>query len=79
MNIKTVVKVINANEIKRHFSNNDNVRCVGTRPVGSTMVFPLVTAVEDSSSGVFGGWRPGESRNIAGGWGLCLQDSCHVS
>ena len=54
------------------FSDNDNVRCVGTRPVGSTMEFPLVTAAEDSSSGAFGGWRPGECGH--GNWrmGSCF-------
>ena len=62
-------------------SDNDNVRCVGTRPVGSTMEFPLVTAAEDSSSGAFGGWRPGECGhgNWIGGWGSCFLFFCHVS
>ena len=66
-------------------SCNDNGRCVGTRPVGSTMEFPLVTAVEDSSSGAFGGWRPGECGH--GNWRMgvmfyhpvMFHNFCHVS
>ena len=70
------------------FFDNDNVRCVGTRPVGSTMEFPLVMAAEDSSSGAFGGWRPGECGH--GNWRMGVMfyhpvmfpkilDSRHVS